>query len=52
MSEDALKESELRIREEQLALMRIEDPARFEEMLQNGELDDAVDDASGDEDDS
>ena len=48
-TKEALEIEELRLREQQLAQMLIEDPSRAEELLMDGELEDDGDDSADDQ---
>lgn len=47
---EALEMDELRLRQDQLAQALVEDPLKYEELLMQGELDDALDGADEDDD--
>lgn len=46
---DSVEHEELRLKEEQVAMLILEDPVEFERQLADGELEDMIDDASSDE---
>lgn len=46
---DAVEQDELRTKEEQVAMLILEDPQEFERQLADGELEEMLDDASSDE---
>ncbi len=49
MTRDAVEAEEVNLREDRLAQMFIEDPVRAEELLRDGELEDADEPESGDD---
>lgn len=49
ISQDSLVADEISTREEQLAMAMVEDPALYEQMIRDGELEDVDDESSDDE---